>query len=146
SSRMIALARQLTEKEHITNAVFRQADAQGYPFSDRYFDIAISRHGTMFFGDAAAAFINIGRAMRRGGRLVMLSWQALECNEWISEFRAALAVGRELPMPPPGAPGPFSLSDRGYVHDLLASAGFANIRLQGLSEPMYFGCDVEDSY
>jgi len=146
SSRMIALARQLTEKEHITNAIFRQADAQGYPFSEQYFDVAISRHGVMFFGDAAAAFINIGRALRRGGRLVMLSWQPFERNEWISAFRAALAVGRELPMPSPGTPGPFSLSDREYVHDLLTSTGFTNIRLHGLSEPMYFGCDFEDSH
>ena len=81
SSRMIELARQLTENEHIVNAIFQQADAQRYPFSEQYFDVVISRHGAMFFGNAAATFTNIGRAMRRGERLVLLSWQPLQCNE-----------------------------------------------------------------
>ncbi len=111
SSRMIELARELTEREHVANATFQQADAQVHPFPDQYFDVTISRYGAMFFGDASAAFTNIGRAMRRGGRLILMCWQPLQRNEWISAFRAALAVGRELPMPPPRTLGPFSLSD-----------------------------------
>ena len=43
----------------------------------------------------------------------MLVWQSLPANEWISAMRDALAVGRDLPVPPPGAPGPFGLADTG---------------------------------
>lgn len=138
SSRMIGLA----EREHVANATFQQADAQVHPFPDQCFDIAISRHGAMFFGDAPATFTNIARAMRPGGRLVLLSWQPLRRNEWISAFRAALAAGRELPSPPLD---PASLSDPDQVRGLLTSAGFVDVRLQGLSEPMYFGRDVDDA-
>src|SRR5699024_12080336 len=46
------------------------------------FDLAISRFGTMFFADPVAAFGNVARALRPGGRLVMLVWQAREHNEW----------------------------------------------------------------
>lgn len=145
SSRMIELARQLTEREHVANATFQQADAQVYPFPDQCFDIAISRNGAMFFGDALAAFTNIARAMRPGGRLVLLAWQPLQRNEWVSAFFAALAAGREL-FPPPGTPGPFSLSDPDRVRRLLTSAGFVDVRLHGLSEPMYFGPDPDDAY
>lgn len=84
SSRMIELASQLAEREQVANARFLQVDAQVHPFPDQHFDIAISRHGAMFFGDAPAAFTNIARAMRSGGRLVLLSWQPLEQNEWLS--------------------------------------------------------------
>jgi SAM-dependent methyltransferase len=146
SSRMIELARQLAEREQVSNATFHQVDAQVQPFPDQHFDIAISRHGAMFFGDPKAAFTNIARAMRPGGRLVLLTWQPLERNEWISAFRAALAAGRELPAPPPNAPGAFSLSDPDQVRGLLTSAGYVDVRLHGLSERMYFGRDVDDAF
>lgn len=145
SSRMIELARELAERERVANAAFHQADAQVHPFPGQHFDIAISRSGAMFFGDPPAAFSNIARALRPGGRLVLLSWQPVERNEWFSVFRAAFAVGRELPMPPQDAPNPFSLSDPDRVRGLLTSAGFVDVRLRGLSAPMRFGRDVEDA-
>jgi SAM-dependent methyltransferase len=146
SSRMIELARGVAERERVANATFQQADAQVHPFPDQYFDIAISRHGAMFFGDAQAAFTNIARATRPDGRLVLLTWQPFERNEFISAFRAALAAGRELPAPPPDAPGPFSLSDPDRVRGLLTLAGYVDVRLHGLSERMYFGRDVDDAF
>jgi SAM-dependent methyltransferase len=145
SSRMIELACQLAAREHVANVTFRQADAQVYPFPDQCFDIAMSRTGAMFFGNTLAAFTNIARALRPGGRLVLLAWQPLQQNEWFSAFFAALAAGRELSPPQPGTPGPFSLSDPDRVRRLLTSAGFVDVRLQGLSEPMYFGPDPDDA-
>lgn len=145
SSHMIEFARQRAERKHRSNATFLQADAQVHPFPDQGFDIAISRFGAMFFGDPLAAFTNIARAMRPGGRLILLTWQPAQRNGWQSAFRAALAAGRELPMPPPGAPGPVSMSDPDRVRRLLSSAGFADVRLRGLSEPMYFGPDADDA-
>jgi len=124
SSRMIERARQLAKREQVANATFHQADAQVYPFPDQSFDIAISRTGAMFFGDALAAFTNIARALRPGGRLLLLAWQSFQQNEWFSTFFTTLAAGRELSPPPPGTPGPFSLSDPDRVRRLLTSAGF----------------------
>ena len=144
SSRMIDLARRTAERERVSNARFEQADAQIHPFADRSFDIAISRNGAMFFGDPGAAFVNIARALRPGGRLVLMSWQPFEKNEWLRTFRSVLAAGRELP-PPAGAPGPFSLSDPERVRHLLTSAGFTDVRLRGVSEAMYFGPDPDDA-
>lgn len=145
SSHLIELARERAAREQVANATFHQADAQVHPFPDQCFDIAMSRHGAMFFGNATAAFTNIARAMRPSGRLALLTWQPLQRNEWISAFRAAFAAGRELTMPPPDAPGPFSLSDPDQVRELLMSAGLVDVRLQGLREPMYFGRDVDDA-
>ena len=90
----------------MTNASFEQVDAQIHPFPPESFDVAISRTGAMFFGDLTAAFTNIGRALVPGGRLVLVAWQPLAANEWIREISGALAAGRDLPAPPPDAPGP----------------------------------------
>lgn len=146
SARMIELARRLAAGQVIGNVSFEQADAQIYPFPARSADVAISRTGTMFFGDPAAAFTNIGRALRPGGRLVMLVWQGPGPSEWIRELGGALAAGRDLPAPPPGAPGPFALADPGRTRTLLASAGFSDVTLDGLHEPMWFGSDPGDAH
>ncbi|MBB5955493.1 SAM-dependent methyltransferase [Saccharothrix tamanrassetensis] len=146
SARMIDLARRLAEREGVRNASFEQADAQVHPFPEAGFDLAVSRHGSMFFGDPVAAFGNVGRALRPGGRLVLLTWQPLAANEFMTAFRTALAAGRELPVPPPDAPSPFSLSDPERVRHLLTSAGFTDVRLRGVNEQMYFGRDVEDAF
>jgi SAM-dependent methyltransferase len=146
SARMIELARRLAAEQGIGNAGFEQADAQIHPFPAGSFDVAISRTGTMFFGDPAAAFANIGQALRPGGRLVMLAWQGPGPNEWIRVLSTALAAGRNLPAPPPGAPGPFALADPGEVRTLLAAAGFSGITLDALHEPMWFGSDPDDAH
>jgi SAM-dependent methyltransferase len=146
SARMIEQAGRLAAGQDIGNASFEQADAQIHPFAAGSFDVAISRTGTMFFGDPAAAFRNIGRALRPGGRLVMLVWQGPGPNEWIRELSGVLAGGRELPAPPPGAPGPFALADPGRTRTLLASAGFSGITFDSLHEPMWFGSDPDDAH
>jgi SAM-dependent methyltransferase len=146
SAQMIELARRLAVAEGTANARFEQADAQIYPFTADTFDIAISRTGAMFFGDPAAAFGNIGRALRPRGHLVLLAWQALPRNEWIRELATALAAGRDLPLPPADAPGPFSMAEPERVRSILNTAGFTGVQFEGLSAPMYFGADASDAH
>jgi SAM-dependent methyltransferase len=146
SSQMIGLARQLAAAEGIGNARFEQADAQIRRFGPRTFDAVISRTGTMFFADPVAAFTNIASALRPPGRLTLLVWQGPEHNEWLREFAGAMAAGRDLPAPPPGAPGPFAFADPGRARTVLAASGFADITFDGLAAPMYFGPDPDDAY
>lgn len=146
SSKMIELARQIAVAEGVANADFEQADAQIHPFAEASVDVAISRTGAMFFGDPVIAFSNIGRALRPGGRITLLTWQPPPGNEWIREFSSALAAGRNMPLPPPDAPGPFSLSDPDRVRSILTDAGFGDIQLDAMSEPMWFGSTADDAH
>ena len=146
SSRMIAYARQRAAEEQVHNARFEQADAQVYAFDTEAFDVAISRSGAMFFADPVAAFTNIGRALRPGGRLVLLTWQGPAANEWIREITGALAAGRDRPAPPPEAPGPFALSDPDRVRGILDAAGYTDVELHPRSELMWFGDDADDAH
>ncbi|MCM3886093.1 class I SAM-dependent methyltransferase [Frankia sp. R82] len=146
STQMLGLARRRAEHEHVTNVTFEQADAQIHPFLSETFDVAISRHGSMFFGDPVAAFTNLARALRPGGRLVLLTWQPFERNEWLQAFFTCLAAGREIPVPPSDAPSPFALSDPDRIRSLLHAAGFYDVQVEGLTEPMYFGPDPDDAF
>lgn len=127
SGRMIEEARRRAEAAGVRNARCEQADAQVHPFPDAAYDLVLSRTGTMFFGAPMAAFTNIARAVRPGGRLVIAVWQPLSENEWFSAFGTALAAGRDLPAPPPGAPGPFAMSDPAAVQRMLTGSGFAEV-------------------
>jgi SAM-dependent methyltransferase len=146
SSTLLDLARTLAAKDQLINATFVQADAQVHDLGESRFDVAVSRHGTMFFGDRQAAFANIARAIRPGGRFVQLTWQPLDRNEGISTFRTIASGGRELPPPPPEAPTPFSLSNPDRVRQLLRGAGFVDVEMTDLTVPMYYGRDVDDAF
>lgn len=100
------------------------------------------RFGTMFFNDAIAAFGNIGRALRPAGRLMMVVWQAHDRNEWDVAIHQALA-GPDRPTAVAGeAPDPFSLADPTTVEGIPRAAGFADIRLTDVHEPICYGPDT----
>ncbi|MGY1808652.1 class I SAM-dependent methyltransferase [Blastococcus sp. SYSU D00669] len=139
SSAMLAVARRAAAD--LPHVAFLQADAQVHPFDEGSFDVAVSRTGAMFFADPVAAFANIGRALRPGGRLVLLVWQAVARNEWFRALTGALAAGRDLPAPPGGLP-PFSLADPARVRAVLSAAGFTGVGLTGIEEPEWLGPDA----
>jgi SAM-dependent methyltransferase len=142
---MLDHAGRVAESEGLTNCGFLQADAQIHPFEPASFDVAICRTSAMFFADHAAAFANIGRALRPGGRFVLLTWQPLAGNEWLEKIATALAAGRPPQIPPRGV-GPFALSDPERIRELLRDAGFVDVSLMGNEAPIWFGADCADAY
>jgi SAM-dependent methyltransferase len=146
SALMIERARERSRVEGLANVTFQKSDAQVHQFEPGAFDVAISRTGAMFFDDPVAAFSNIGSALRPKGRLALIGWRGPEDNEWIREWSGALAVGRELPMAPVGAPGPFGLADPESVRTRLIAAGFDGIELEAVDAPFYLGTDTDDAY
>ncbi len=140
SERMLARAREVTAAERLDNVSYELGDAQVHRFDPAGFDVAISRFGTMFFADPAAAFANIAAALRPGGRLVLLVWQRHEHNDWALALEAALGAAA-LP-PQPGA-DPFSLGDADATAAILERAGFDGIRFEDVSEPVLYGHDLD---
>jgi len=142
SAAMIERARQLTDGTELSNVSFERADAESHPFSSESFDVAISRFGTMFFAHPVAAFTNIRRGLRPGGRLVMMVWQAHDRNEWSVLIERALAAGPEASPPPPDQPDPFSLAEPRLTEPMLAAAGFVAASFTDVQVPVYYGPDV----
>ena len=135
-------------EERVREANYAQVDllldnAQTHVFLDRYFDVAFSRFGLMFFEDAAAGFANLCRALRRGGRLCFVVWQSLARNPWSAvPLEAVLSVAPALgasPLLDRARPGPFCLADPERIRSLLAGAGFTNIEISALERPLHLG-------
>jgi SAM-dependent methyltransferase len=107
---------------------FVQADAQVFPFEPASFDAAFSRFGVMFFADPVAAFMNIRRALKPGGRLAFVCWRALEENALdILPLKAAWVHLPPQPAHDPEAPGPFAFANPDRVRGILERAGFTEI-------------------
>ena len=146
SARMLQRGRAAAEREGLANVVFEQADAQVHQLAEARFDLAVSSFGAMFFADPVAAFTNIGLALGRDGRLALLAWRDVAHNEWVATLRNVLSAGRTLPEPPPDAPGPFGLARRQHVERVLTRAGFVDIGLQEVAEPIRWGHDGDDAF
>ena len=140
SERMLERARLLTAAERLGNVRYELGDAQVHRFDRAGFDVAISRFGTMFFADPAAAFANIAAALRPRARLVLLVWQPHGRNEWAQAIDAALGDAAQ-PWPPDL--DPFSLADAEATSRLLERAGFDEIHLADVHEPVFYGHDLD---
>jgi SAM-dependent methyltransferase len=140
SGRMLERAHQLTAAEGLDNVRYELGDAQVHRFDPAGFDVAISRFGTMFFSDPAAAFANIACALRPGARVVLLVWQRYEHNDWARAIDAALGDAAQPPQP--GA-DPFSLGDAEATACVLEGAGFDGMHFEDVSQPVLYGHDVD---
>ena len=142
SAAMLACARRASREQGLTNVSFLRADAQTHPFLPEAFDLGVSRFGTMFFADPVAAFTNIARALRPGARLVQLVWQHSDRQQWSEVIPDVF--GHD-PAPTPAA-DPFSLADPTTVEAIMTAAGFTDVDVIDVREPVYYGSDTESAF
>ncbi|GAA4303060.1 SAM-dependent methyltransferase [Actinomadura luteofluorescens] len=143
SDPMLARARADAAEQGIGNARFDQADAQAHPFEEGGFDVVVSRGGVMFFSDPAAAFANIARALRPGGRMVFIVPQAGGPDSEYAKATAALAP--LMRRPSPAARGMGSLSDPDRIRQVLHEAGLTDVTASPVQAPMDYGTDAADA-
>jgi SAM-dependent methyltransferase len=110
----------------IPNIEFIVDDAATHRFDAPFADLLFSRFGIMFFGDPAAAFANLRRAVKANGRVAFACWRRLSENPWM--LTPLLAAYEHVPKPPPAQPdepGPFAFAEQDKVARILTGAGFA---------------------
>lgn len=143
SEPMLTRARADAAEKGIGNVRFDQADAEVHPFEEGGFDVVISRGGVMFFSDPAAAFANIARALRPGGRMVFIVPQAGRPDSDYAQATAALAP--LMRRPSPAARGMGSLSDPDRIHRTLGEAGLAEVNVRPVEALMDYGRDAAEA-
>ena len=139
SPAMIAAATRRASGAGTTNARFVVANAQSDDLGAG-FDAAYSRFGVMFFVDPVAAFTNIGRSLRAGGRLACAVWGPIMDNPWmlVPTMAAGPVLKAEMTVPGPNEPGPFSLADPERITTLLSQAGFVDIAVEPITGARVF--------
>lgn len=120
---MVEAARRRAQSLGLGHAEFRVADAQHLDLPDRSIDGVLCRFGVMLVPDCAAAFGEVARVLRPGGRAALAVWGPPEQNDQMTAAgRAVLELGL-AERPGPDAPGPFRLADPARLRALTIGAG-----------------------
>lgn len=131
AAQLLDRARTRVTEAGLTNITFQLADAQTHAFAPASVDIILSRFGVMFFEDPVAAFSNMAKALKPGGRLVFAAWAPPAQVPWFSIPVSAVIARLGKPAPSdPNAPGPMAFQNPDRVIKLLADAGLKNLRCQ----------------
>ncbi len=75
---MLAVAARLASERGISNVTFSEARADGLPFADATFDVAISRFSIHHWPDPAGSLGEVARVLRPGARVVLVDLVAPE--------------------------------------------------------------------
>ncbi len=112
-------------------------DAQTVDWPETPFDVALSRFGVMFFSDPVAAFTNIAKALRPGGRMAFAAWGRTEDNPYWAEPRRIIEemIGPQN-RAAPNAPGPMGLADAVWAQDQMTQAGLKDVAVDTREIPL----------
>lgn len=120
--RVLAVARARTGR--LPQVTLLKEDAASLTLPDESVDGIFSRFGTMFFADPVAAFTNMRRMLRQGGRIGFVCWRSLDQNEL--DFFPLAAAGLTAAIDA----RPFSFENAETVDRILRSAGFGAIEIR----------------
>lgn len=120
------VARERARQRGLENVEYSQADVHALPFADESFDRVTSRLGIMFFADLRKALGEMHRALKRGGRVALLTWGAMEQPYFESTIGTVRRVRPELEIPA-AARAMFKFGVPGTLTALLGEAGFRKI-------------------
>jgi SAM-dependent methyltransferase len=127
---MIEHARRL-----VPDASFRVGDIEDLPYPDGTFDAVTGFNAFQYAADPPTALREAIRVTKPGGHVVAMIWgTAAECEAAVY----LAAIGRLLPPRPPGAPGPFALSEPGVLEALLTKAGLTPTPRRVIAAPWVY--------
>ncbi|MDP9076981.1 MAG: class I SAM-dependent methyltransferase [Bacteroidota bacterium] len=113
-----------------TTAKFTTGEMEELPFADHTFDVVVGFNSFQYAANINNAFSEVCRVLKPGGKLVVMIWGNKEDCEAASNLAA---IGSLLPPPPPGAPGPFALSENQLLEKTLEAIGFKILSNEDIS-------------
>ncbi len=131
---LLAIARERTP-----DGEFHLGDLEALPFGDKAFDVVTGFNSFQYAANPAVALGEARRVAKSGGVVAVMTWGTPE------GMPAAALVGALrllLPAPPPGAPGPFALSDEAALKAFAVAAGLTPVEVFDVDCPWYYPDEV----
>jgi len=130
SEALLAIARERTP-----SADFRLGDLETLPFADNSFDLVTGFNSFQYAGNAKGALREAGRVTRPGGWVVIMTWGEPAGMEAAGHVAALKPL---MPPPPPGAGGPFALSDETALRGFAEAGGLTPVEIRDVDTPWHY--------
>jgi SAM-dependent methyltransferase len=127
---LLAIAR-----ERVPAGTFHQGDLENLPLPDHTFDCVTGFNSFQFAGNPGAALREAKRVAKPGASVVIMTWGKPEGMEAASLLAALRPL---MPPPPPGAPGPFALSDEAALRSFASGAGLKPLEILEVDCPWIY--------
>jgi SAM-dependent methyltransferase len=119
-------------RERLPGRDFRVAEMESLPHADSSFDAVTGFNAFQYAASPVNALREARRVARPGGTIVIATWGPPEHCEAAGHLKA---LGALMPPPPPGAPGPFALSDEARLKALASDAGLTPLAVVDVDCP-----------
>ena len=141
---MVEVAKRRAKELGVANAEFRVVDAEHIDLEDGSVDGILCRWAYMLMPDPPAALAESRRVLRPGGRLALAVMGGPAQNPWATSVaKSIVGLGLVPPIDPRAAGGVFSLAEPDHLRELLARAGFDDVRIEEMEFHLLFS-DFED--
>ena len=136
AAEMTAIAARRATTRGFANVTARTFGVEAIDAGDESFDVVLCREGLMFAVRPALAVGEIARVLGPGGRVAVAVWGPKEENPWLRVVFDAVSAQLGRPVPPPGLPGPFALSDATVLKRLFETNGLENVNVREVFVPL----------
>ena len=126
----IAIARR-----RLPQADLRVCEMETLPHADGTFDVVTGFNAFQYAARPVNALREARRVSKPGGHVVIAVWGLPEQCQAAAHLKA---LGALMPPPPPGAPGPFALSDEAKLKAFAAEAGLTPLNVIDVACPWIY--------
>ena len=145
SPQMLSVAKHRAISLGLQNVIeFKEGDIETIDLPSSTFDAVLCRWGLMFLPDLKAGLSNIYRSLVEGGHFAAAVWTLPDQDTLIASTMSTIMKETNSKPPPPGTPGPFSLSDESTLKNSFMMSGFKDIIIERMK--VSFDFDSPDEF
>ena len=122
-------------RTRVPSGDFHVGEIESLPFPDNTFDLVTGFNSFQFAGNPSVALAEAKRVAKPSGSVVIMTWGNPEGMEAASLLAALRPL---LPVPPPGTPGPFALSDEAALRGFATRAGLEPVEVFDVDSPWQY--------
>jgi enediyne biosynthesis protein CalE5 len=134
SPQMLSMAKQRAISSGLENMIeFKEGDTETIDLPTSTFDAVLCRAGLMLIPDLNAGLSNIYQSLIVGGHFAAAVWDSPDKVPFISVVMNTIMKETNTPPPPPGTPGPFSLSDENSLKNTFITSKFKDPTIEKMN-------------